>query len=102
MLQGVTKHATDIFKDPVRARVLNPRIERKYRAAPTDPTYLKGQLPFDSLVVSNARKRANSQASGDTPPPDKESKLIDASGKRVASQAANSWRIANSGPARSL
>lgn len=95
MLPGVTKHAPEIFKDPVRARVLNPRIERKYRAAPADPVYIKGQLPLDSLVVSNARKRANSQTSGDAPPPDKESKLLDASGRRVASQAANSWRIAN-------
>lgn len=63
--------------------------------APTDPTYIKGQLPLDSLVVSNARKRANSQTSSDAPPPDTESKHIDASGKRVASQAANHWRIAN-------
>lgn len=46
-------------------------------------------------MVSNARKRANSQASGDAPSPDKELKLIDASGKRVAVQAANQWRIAN-------
>lgn len=50
---------------------------------------------MDSLVVSNARKRANSQTSGDAPPPDKESKLLDTSGKRMASQAANVRRIAN-------
>ncbi|KAJ1112600.1 hypothetical protein NDU88_000862 [Pleurodeles waltl] len=43
-----------------------------------------------------ARKRANSQSSGDAPPPDKESRKFDAAGKRVAAQAANQWRIANS------
>ncbi|XP_078502407.1 uncharacterized protein LOC144756448 [Lissotriton helveticus] len=95
MLKGVLKHATDIFKETTRARVVNPRIEKKYRPAPVDPTYIKGQLPFDSLVVANARKRANSQTNGDAPPPDKESKIFEASGKRVAAQAANIWRISN-------
>ncbi|XP_078514255.1 uncharacterized protein LOC144773230 [Lissotriton helveticus] len=95
MLKGLLTHTTDIFKDPVRARVLNPKIDKKYKAAPKDPVFIKGQIPLDSLVVSNARKRANSLTTGEAPPPDKESKLIDASGKRVASQAANSWRIAN-------
>ncbi|XP_078541450.1 uncharacterized protein LOC144826855 [Lissotriton helveticus] len=95
MLKGLLTHTSDIFKDPVRARVLNPRIDKKYKAAPKDPVFIKGQIPLDSLVVSNARKRANSLTAGEAPPPDKESKLIDASGKRVASQAANSWRIAN-------
>lgn len=94
MLKGVIKHAPEVFKDPVRARVINPRIEKRYKPAPSDPAYIKGQLPLDYLVVSNARKRANSQT-GDAPPPDKESKLLDASGKRIASQAANVWRIAN-------
>ncbi|XP_078540262.1 uncharacterized protein LOC144825334 [Lissotriton helveticus] len=95
MLKGVLKHASDIFKEPTKARVINPRIERKYRPAPVDPTYIKGQLPVDSLVVANARKRANSQTTGDAPPPDKESKILEASGKRVAAQAANIWRISN-------
>ncbi|XP_078520391.1 uncharacterized protein LOC144785278 [Lissotriton helveticus] len=95
MVKGVLKHAPDIFKDTARARVINPRIEKKYRAAPTDPTYIRGQLPLDSLVVANARKRANSQTTGEAPPPDKESKILEASGKRVAAQASNSWRIAN-------
>ncbi|XP_078506924.1 uncharacterized protein LOC144767299 [Lissotriton helveticus] len=95
MLKGVLKHAPDIFKDPARARVLNPSIQKKYKAAPTDPTYIKSQLPLDSLVVANARKRANSQTTGNAPPPVKESKILEAPDKRVASQAANSWRIAN-------
>ncbi|XP_078496414.1 uncharacterized protein LOC144752346 [Lissotriton helveticus] len=95
MLKGVLKHAADIFKEPTRARVINPRIEKKYKPAPGDPTYIKGQLPLDSLVVSNARKRANSQTTGDAPPPDKESKVLEALGKRVAAQAANIWRISN-------
>ncbi|XP_078526649.1 uncharacterized protein LOC144799283 [Lissotriton helveticus] len=95
MLKGLLSHTSEIFKDPVRARILNPRIDKKYKAAPKDPIFIKGQIPLDSLVVTNARKRANSLSTGEAPPPDKESKLIDASGKRVASQAANSWRIAN-------
>ncbi|XP_078496692.1 uncharacterized protein LOC144752701 [Lissotriton helveticus] len=95
ILNGVLRHAPEIFKDPVRARVINPRLEKKYKAAPSDPAYIKGQLPLDSLVVSNARKRANSHTTGDAPPPDKESKLLDASGKCTLSQAANIWRIAN-------
>ncbi|XP_078520386.1 uncharacterized protein LOC144785252 [Lissotriton helveticus] len=95
MLKGVVKHASQVFKDPARTRVINPRVEKKYKAAPSDPAYIKGPVPLDSLVVSNARKRANSQTSGEAPPPDKESKLLDASGKRTALQAANMWRIAN-------
>ncbi|XP_078540004.1 uncharacterized protein LOC144824913 [Lissotriton helveticus] len=95
MLKGVVKHAPEVFKDPVRTRVINPRVEKKYKAAPSDPAYIKGPVPLDSLVVSNTRKRANSQTSGEAPPPDKESKLLDASGKRTALQAANMWRIAN-------
>ncbi|XP_078502420.1 uncharacterized protein LOC144756483 [Lissotriton helveticus] len=95
MLKGVLKHAGDIFKEPTRARVVNPRIEKKYRPAPADPAYIRGQLPLDSLVVANARKRANSQTTGEAPPPDKESKVLEAGGKRVAAQAANFWRIAN-------
>lgn len=89
MLKGMLKHAVEVFKDPVRERILTPRVDKKYKPAPTDPAYIKGQLPLDSLVLSNVRKRANSQT------PDKESKLIDASGKRVASQAANHWHIAS-------
>ncbi|XP_078502523.1 uncharacterized protein LOC144757755 [Lissotriton helveticus] len=95
MLKGLLTHTEEIFENPVRARVLNPRIDKKYKAAPKDPIFIRGHVPLDSLVVSNARKRANSLSTGEAPPPDKESKLIDASGKRVASQAANSWRIAN-------
>ncbi|XP_078533227.1 uncharacterized protein LOC144819101 [Lissotriton helveticus] len=95
MLKGVIKQASEVFKDPVRTRIINPRIEKKYKAAPSDPAYIIGPVPLDSLVVSNARKRANSQTSGDAAPPDKESKLLDASGKRTASQAADMWRIAN-------
>ncbi|XP_078526618.1 uncharacterized protein LOC144799223 [Lissotriton helveticus] len=95
MLKGVIRHAPEVFKDPVRTLVINPRIEKKYKAAPSDPAYIKGPIPLDSLVVSNARKRANSQTSGEAPPPDKESKLHDASKKRTASQAANMWHIAN-------
>ncbi|XP_078511993.1 uncharacterized protein LOC144771259 [Lissotriton helveticus] len=95
MLKGVLKHAPEIFKEPTRARVVNPRIEKKYRPAPGDPAYIRGQLPLDSLVVANARKRANSQTTGEAPPPDKESKVLEASGKRVAAQAANIWRISN-------
>ncbi|XP_078529587.1 uncharacterized protein LOC144807809 [Lissotriton helveticus] len=76
MLKGVLKHAPDIFKDLARARVLNPRIVKKYKSAPADPTYIRSQLPFDSLVVSNVRKRANSLTPGDAPPPDKESKML--------------------------
>ncbi|XP_078506763.1 uncharacterized protein LOC144766954 [Lissotriton helveticus] len=82
------------FYAELRANYLVLTELTKYKAAPKDPVFIKGQIPPDSLVVSNARKRANS-LTGEAPPPDKESKLIDASGKRVASQAANSWRIAN-------
>lgn len=91
MLKGMLKHADKIFKDPVRARIVTPRIDKKYKPAPTDLIYSKGQVLLDSLVFSNACKRANSQTTGDAPPPDKESKLIDASGKRVAAQAVNHW-----------
>ncbi|XP_078520384.1 uncharacterized protein LOC144785248 [Lissotriton helveticus] len=80
---------------PRQSTSIDKELIKKYKAAPKDPIFIKGQIPLDSLVVTNARKRANSLTTGEAPPPDKESKLIDASGKRVASQAANSWRIAN-------
>ncbi|XP_078502558.1 uncharacterized protein LOC144758005 [Lissotriton helveticus] len=96
------KPASDVSKPLNQASTLkkiasNHKLKdrKKYRAAPGDPAYIKGQLSLDSLVVSNARKRANSQASGEAPPPDKESKIIDASEKRIAAQASNAWHIAN-------
>lgn len=61
MLMGMIRHVDDIFSDPVRARILTPRVDKKYKPAPSDPAYIKGQLPLDSLVVSNARKRDKSQ-----------------------------------------
>ncbi|KAJ1169217.1 hypothetical protein NDU88_001123 [Pleurodeles waltl] len=96
MLPGMLRHAKDIFKDPVKSRAITPRVEKKYKPPPTDPAFITTQLPPDSVVVGAARKRANSHTSGDAPPPDKESRKFDAAGKRVAAQAANQWRIANS------
>ncbi|KAJ1170443.1 hypothetical protein NDU88_002320 [Pleurodeles waltl] len=95
-LPGMLKHAHQIFQEPVKARVITPRVEKKYKPPPSDPAFITQQLPPDSVVVGAARKRANSQSSGDAPPPDKESRKFDAAGKGVASQAANQWRIANS------
>lgn len=94
MLKGMTTRR-HIFKDLVRAHIHTLRVDKKYKPAPSDPVYIRDQLPLDSLVVSNARKRANSHTTGDTTPPDKESKPLDASRKRVASQTANFWRISN-------
>ncbi|KAJ1208071.1 hypothetical protein NDU88_003461 [Pleurodeles waltl] len=96
MLPGMLRHAKDIFKEPVKSRAVTPRVDKKYKAPPTDPVFITSQLPPDSVVVGAARKRANSHTSGDAPPPDKESRKFDAAGKRVAVQAANQWRIANS------
>ncbi|KAJ1185206.1 hypothetical protein NDU88_002000 [Pleurodeles waltl] len=96
MLPGMLRHAKEIFKEPVKSRAITPRVEKKYKAPPTDPVFITTQLPPDSVVVGAARKRANSHTSGDAPPPDKESRKFDAAGKRVAVQAANQWRIANS------
>ncbi|KAJ1194439.1 hypothetical protein NDU88_003728 [Pleurodeles waltl] len=96
MLPGMLRHAKQIFKDPVKSRAITPRVEKEYKAPPTDPDFITSQLPPDSVVVGVARKRANSHTSGDAPPPDKESRKFDAAGKRVAVQAANQWRIANS------
>ncbi|KAJ1081017.1 hypothetical protein NDU88_001204 [Pleurodeles waltl] len=96
MLPGMLRHAKQIFKEPVESRAITPRVEKKYKAPPTDPAFITSQLTPDSVVVGAARKRANSQTPGDAPPPDKESPKFDAAGKRVAAQAANQWRIANS------
>ncbi|KAJ1136534.1 hypothetical protein NDU88_002949 [Pleurodeles waltl] len=96
MLPGMLRHAKQIFKEPVKSRAITPSVEKKYKAPPTDPAFITSQLPPDSVVVGAARKRANSHTSGDAPPPDKESRKFDAAGKRVAVQAANQWRIANS------
>ncbi|KAJ1087474.1 hypothetical protein NDU88_000645 [Pleurodeles waltl] len=95
MLPGMLRHAKEIFKEPVKSRAITPRVEKKYKAPPTDPVFITSQLPPDS-VIGAARKRANSHTSGDAPPPDKQSRKFDAAGKRVAVQAANQWRIANS------
>ncbi|KAJ1087218.1 hypothetical protein NDU88_000404 [Pleurodeles waltl] len=96
MLPGMLRHAKQIFEEPVKSRAITPRVDKKYKPPPTDPVFITSQLPPDSVVVGAARKRANSHTSGDAPPPDKESRKFDAAGKRVASQAANQWRIANS------
>ncbi|KAJ1212012.1 hypothetical protein NDU88_007358 [Pleurodeles waltl] len=90
------RHAKQIFEEPVKSRAITPRVDKKYKPPPTDPVFITSQLPPDSVVVGAARKRANSHTSGNAPPPDKESRKFDAAGKRVASQAANQWRIANS------
>lgn len=63
MLKGM-RHADEIIKYPVRARIWTPRVDKKYKASPIDPIFIKGQLPLDSLEVSNARKQANSQTQG--------------------------------------
>ncbi|KAJ1186747.1 hypothetical protein NDU88_003528 [Pleurodeles waltl] len=96
MLPGMLRHSKQIFQEPVKGRAITPRVEKKYKSPPTDPIFITTQLTPDSVVVGAARKRANSQTSGDAPPPDKESRKFDAAGKRVAAQAANQWRIANS------
>ncbi|KAJ1091581.1 hypothetical protein NDU88_004700 [Pleurodeles waltl] len=96
MLPGMLKHAKQVFQEPVKGRAITPRVEKKYRPSPTDPVFITQQLTPDSVVVGAARKRANSQSSGDAPLPDKESRKFDAAGKRVAVQAANQWGIANS------
>ncbi|KAJ1103996.1 hypothetical protein NDU88_001412 [Pleurodeles waltl] len=96
MLPGMLKHSKQVFEEPVKGRAITPRVEKKYKPPPTDPVYITQQLTPDSVVVGAACKRANSHTSGDAPPPDKESRKFDAAGKRVAAQAANQWRIANS------
>lgn len=95
IVNGMMRHAEDIFQGQVRARIITHSVDKKYKPPPSDPIFIKDQFPLDFLVVSNACKRANSQNTGDALPPDKESKLIDASGKRVATQSANHWRKAS-------
>ncbi|KAJ1196529.1 hypothetical protein NDU88_000399 [Pleurodeles waltl] len=95
-LPGMLKHSKQAFQEPVKGKAITPRVEKKYKPPPTDPVYITQQLTPDSVVVGAARKRAKSHTSGDAPPPDKESRKFDAAGKRVAAQAANQWRIANS------
>ncbi|KAJ1079866.1 hypothetical protein NDU88_000098 [Pleurodeles waltl] len=96
MIPGMLKHSKQVFEEPVKGRAITPRVEKKYKLPPTDPVYITQQLTPDSVIVGAARKRVNSHTSGDAPPPDKESRKFDAAGKRVAAQAANQWRIANS------
>lgn len=89
MLPDMLRHADAIFKEPLRARVITTRVDNKYKAAPSGPLFIRSQMPPDSIVATTACKRANSPATGDMPPPEKESKRIYGSGKRVAAQAAN-------------
>ncbi|KAJ1093052.1 hypothetical protein NDU88_006161 [Pleurodeles waltl] len=96
MLPGMLKHSKQVFEEPVKGRAITPRVDKKYKPPPTDPVYITQQLTPDSVVVGAAHKRANSHTSGDAPPPDKESRKFDVAGKRVAAQAVNQWRIANS------
>ncbi|KAJ1080726.1 hypothetical protein NDU88_000920 [Pleurodeles waltl] len=96
MLPGMLKHAKQAFQEHMKGRAITPRVEKKYKPPPTDPVYITQQLTPDSVVVGASRKRANSHTSGDAPPPDKESRKFDTAGKRVAAQAANQWRVANS------
>ena len=96
MLGGFLEPVQQIFQDPVKGRPITPRVEKKYKPSPNDPLYIKGHVSPDSLVVVAARKRANCQATGDSPPPDKEGKRLESIGKRVNIQAASQMRVANS------
>ncbi|KAJ1105605.1 hypothetical protein NDU88_003010 [Pleurodeles waltl] len=101
LARAATFHNVTMHSEPVEDYFLFNTLastHASYQSLPMLPGMLKHaqQLPLDSVVVGAARKRANSQSSGDAPPPDKESRKCDAAGKRVASQAASQWRIANS------
>ncbi|KAJ1187330.1 hypothetical protein NDU88_004107 [Pleurodeles waltl] len=96
MLPGMLTYAQQVFQEPVKGKAITPRVEKKYKPPPSDPVFITQQFPPHSVVVGAARKRANSQSSGDAPPPDKESRKFDAAGKKVASQAAKQRCIANS------
>mgnify|MGYP002805047618 CR=1 FL=1 len=86
MLKGMLRTTSEVFKEPVKAKVIAPRVDKKCKASPTDPAYICGHVAPDSLVVHTVHKRTDAQASGDDPPPDKEGKKLDAAGKRVAVQ----------------
>ncbi|KAJ1141146.1 hypothetical protein NDU88_007481 [Pleurodeles waltl] len=81
MLLGMLKHAQQVFQEPVKGRAITQRVEKKYKP-PRQTQCFTQQLPPDSMVVGAARKRANSQSSGDAPPPDKESRKFDTAGEK--------------------
>ncbi|KAJ1174693.1 hypothetical protein NDU88_006513 [Pleurodeles waltl] len=42
--KGMLKPAPDIFKEPVKAPVVTPRVDYQYKASPSDPVHIKYQL----------------------------------------------------------
>lgn len=52
MLKGMLRHTTIIFTDPVSARIITSRVDKKYKPSLVDPT----RPTLDTLVVATACK----------------------------------------------
>ncbi|XP_069494957.1 uncharacterized protein [Ambystoma mexicanum] len=96
ILKSIQRRIDPSLVNPNLTRAVNPRIEKLFRAAQSDPLYISGQLNPHSLVVANTRKRAGTPLSLSEAPPDKESKKIYGLGRKVASTSAYQARITNS------
>lgn len=94
MLPSVLDQGRDAFEEPAVCRAVTPRTE-KYKHSSQDPAYIHGSVPADSIISATARKRANIP-SNTGPPPDKKSRRMDLTGRKVEWSAAIQWRIANS------
>ncbi|XP_078499663.1 uncharacterized protein LOC144755060 [Lissotriton helveticus] len=92
MEQGSSKEA---FKEPATCRSVTPRTEKKYKFSSQDPPYTQAIVSADSIIAATARRRANVPTTS-RPPPDKESRRMDLTGRKIERNAAMHWRMANS------
>ncbi|KAJ1214252.1 hypothetical protein NDU88_001877 [Pleurodeles waltl] len=93
-----TREACKAFRSK---KTLRDRRTRRLPMASKSTQHL--DVEEEEMTISRVWNRMTPTETGhrrrtkrDAPPPDKESRKFDAAGKRVASQAANQWRIANS------
>ncbi|XP_078507983.1 uncharacterized protein LOC144768296 [Lissotriton helveticus] len=94
MLKNITDQGKEAFKEPATCRSVTPRTEKKYKFSSQDPAYIKGSVTADSIIAATARRANVPTTSG--PPPDKESRRMDLTGRKIERNAAMHWRMANS------
>ena len=48
MLKGMLKSVPENFEEPVKTKIVTPQVDKKYKAVPTDPPYIRGSITPDS------------------------------------------------------
>ncbi|KAJ1178965.1 hypothetical protein NDU88_004204 [Pleurodeles waltl] len=84
----------DIFLTPATTKSAPSRLIKKYRPPEQDPLFLRSDPVPDSVVIV-AAKKSHSTSPSSSAPPDKESRKIDAAGRKVCSTASITMKAAS-------